>query len=64
MSGWLTTADDIIPKVTMASMVSFRLRHSLRPAIVEQLDTTTVIHPEQEATLDGYGNIIITEKKA
>ena len=33
------------------------------PAIVEQLDTTTVIHPEQQATIDEYGNIIIREKK-
>ena len=33
------------------------------PAIVEQMDTTTVIHPEQEATVDEYGNIIIKEKK-
>ncbi len=33
------------------------------PAIVEQLDTTTVIHPEQEASVDEYGNIIIREKK-
>jgi N-methylhydantoinase A len=32
------------------------------PAIVEQLDTTTVIQPEQEATVDGYRNIIIREK--
>jgi N-methylhydantoinase A len=29
------------------------------PAIVEQLDTTTVIHPEQEATVDGYRNLLI-----
>ena len=34
------------------------------PAIVEQMDTTTVIHPEQEATVDEYGNIIIKEKMA
>ena len=34
------------------------------PAIVEQLDTTTVIHPEQEAAVDEYRNIIIKEKKA
>jgi len=34
------------------------------PAIVEQLDTTTVIQPEQEATVDGYRNIIIKEKTA
>jgi N-methylhydantoinase A len=33
------------------------------PAIVEQLDTTTVIQPEQEATVDEYGNIIIREKR-
>lgn len=32
------------------------------PAIVEQLDTTTVIHPEQEAAVDEYRNIIIKEK--
>lgn len=32
------------------------------PAIVEQLDTTTVIHPEQAATVDEYRNIIIKEK--
>jgi N-methylhydantoinase A len=34
------------------------------PAIVEQLDTTTVIQPEQEAAVDEYRNIIIREKKA
>jgi len=33
------------------------------PAIVEQLDTTTVIQPEQEATVDAYRNIIIRENK-
>jgi N-methylhydantoinase A len=39
--------------------------HELRgPAIVEQLDTTTVIQPEQEAVVDAYRNIIIREKKA
>jgi len=32
------------------------------PAIVEQLDTTTVIQPEQEASVDEYRNIIIKEK--
>jgi N-methylhydantoinase A len=34
------------------------------PAIVEQLDTTTVIQPEQEAAVDDYRNIIVKEKKA
>jgi len=33
------------------------------PAIVEQLDTTTVIHPEQEASVDEYRNIIIRAKQ-
>ncbi len=33
------------------------------PAIVEQLDTTTVIHPEQRATVDEYGNILIIKEK-
>jgi N-methylhydantoinase A len=32
------------------------------PAIVEQLDTTTVIQPEQQAKVDEYRNIIIREK--
>jgi N-methylhydantoinase A len=32
------------------------------PAVVEQLDTTTVIHPEQEATVDEYCNLIIRER--
>ena len=32
------------------------------PAIIEQLDTTTVIHPEQEATVDDYRNLIMREK--
>jgi N-methylhydantoinase A len=34
------------------------------PAIVEQLDTTTVIQPEQQAKVDEYGNIMIKEKQA
>jgi N-methylhydantoinase A len=33
------------------------------PAVIEQLDTTTVIHPEQEATVDNYRNLIVKEKK-
>jgi N-methylhydantoinase A len=32
-------------------------------AIVEQLDTTTVIHPEQEAIVDDYRNLIIKRKQ-
>jgi len=32
------------------------------PAIVEQLDTTTVIQPEQQGSVDEYRNIIIREK--
>ena len=33
------------------------------PAIVEQLDTTTVIHPEQEVTVDDYRNLIMRSKQ-
>jgi N-methylhydantoinase A len=33
------------------------------PAIVEQLDTTTVVHPEQQAIVDEYQNLIIREKQ-
>jgi N-methylhydantoinase A len=33
------------------------------PAIVEQLDTTTVIHPEQAASVDEYGNLMIRERE-
>ena len=32
------------------------------PAVVEQMDTTTVIHPEQQARVDDYKNLIITAK--
>jgi N-methylhydantoinase A len=45
------------------SRESLEPRHQISgPAIVEQLDTTTVIHPEQQATVDEYRNIIIREK--
>ncbi len=33
------------------------------PAVIEQMDTTTVIHPEQKATVDSYRNLIVREKK-
>jgi N-methylhydantoinase A len=33
------------------------------PAIIEQLDTTTVVHPEQEASVDEYGNLIIKARR-
>jgi N-methylhydantoinase A len=32
------------------------------PAIVEQLDTTTVIHPEQHATVDDFRNLLVRTK--
>jgi len=32
------------------------------PAVIEQMDTTTVIHPEQEATVDSYRNLIVKAK--
>ncbi|MFQ5540142.1 MAG: hydantoinase/oxoprolinase family protein, partial [Candidatus Binatia bacterium] len=33
------------------------------PAVIEQMDTTTVVHPEQDATVDNYRNLIVKEKK-
>jgi N-methylhydantoinase A len=34
--------------------------HNLRgPAVVEQLDALTIIHPGDLAKVDGYGNLII-----
>ena len=32
------------------------------PAIIDQLDTTTVIHAEQEAVVDNYRNLLVTLK--
>ena len=29
------------------------------PAVVEEADSTVVIHPNHEATVDRYGNIVI-----
>ncbi|MGE5218735.1 MAG: hydantoinase/oxoprolinase family protein [Chloroflexota bacterium] len=34
------------------------------PAIIEQMDSTTVIHPGQAAHVDGFGNIIIEINKS
>jgi N-methylhydantoinase A len=33
------------------------------PAIIEQLDTTTVIHPEQAAAIDEFGNVLINARQ-
>lgn len=33
------------------------------PAVIEQMDTTTVIHPEQEAVVDSYGNMIVKNRR-
>ncbi|HEU4341440.1 MAG TPA: hydantoinase/oxoprolinase family protein [Candidatus Binatia bacterium] len=33
------------------------------PAVIEQLDTTTVIQPEQQATVDDYRNLIIRKAR-
>jgi N-methylhydantoinase A len=30
------------------------------PAIVEQMDSTTVIHPDQRVVVDGFGNLLIS----
>ncbi len=33
------------------------------PAVIEQMDTTTVIHPEQEAIVDSYRNMIVKSRQ-
>lgn len=30
------------------------------PAVVEQYDATTVVYPDWEAEVDGFGNIVLT----
>jgi N-methylhydantoinase A len=38
-------------------------RHDIfGPAVIEQLDTTTVIHPEHEATVDAYRSLVVRKK--
>jgi N-methylhydantoinase A len=32
------------------------------PAIIEQVDATTVIHPGYTARVDGYGNLLIQQQ--
>lgn len=40
---------------------TLRAGHTLHgPAIVEQLDTTTVVYPGYEAVVDAYGNLLMT----
>lgn len=34
------------------------------PAIVEEWNTTTIVHPGQRLEVDGYGNLIITEEES
>ena len=34
------------------------------PAIVEEADSTVVIHPGYDARVDGYGNLLIEEVEA
>ncbi len=33
------------------------------PAIVEEIDSTTVIHPGYIGTVDSYGNILIEQRE-
>ena len=45
----------------------YRLRCGNRipgPAIVEEVDSTVVIHPGYDARVDGYGNLLIEEVEA
>lgn len=43
---------------------TLRAGHTIAgPAIVEQLDTTTVIYPHHEVVVDAYGNLIMRGKQ-
>jgi len=58
-----TAAEDPI-EVPVYSRERLRAGHRFAgPAIVEQYDSTTVICPEQVATVDGYGNLVVTLKE-
>lgn len=58
-----TVAEDPI-EVPVYSRERLRAGHRFAgPAIVEQYDSTTVICPEQVATVDGYGNLVVTLKE-
>jgi N-methylhydantoinase A len=50
------------PTTSIYSRELLEPRHEIDgPAIIEQLDTTTVIQPDQRATVDDYRNIIIRQ---
>ena len=38
--------------------------HAAGPLIVEQYDTTTYVRPDQDATLDGFGNLLLMRRHA
>jgi N-methylhydantoinase A len=58
------TADEIPIEVPVYSRERLRAGHHFAgPAIVEQYDSTTVVCPEQVATVDGYGNLVVMMQK-
>lgn len=63
-NAYFPTVADAPIEVPVYSRERLRAGHRFAgPAIVEQYDSTTVICPEQVATVDGYGNLVITMKK-
>ena len=51
-------------EVPVYSREQLRAGHSFGgPAIVEQYDSTTIVCPEQAATVDRHGNLVITMRK-
>lgn len=63
-NAYFATAAEEPIEVPVYSRERLRAGHRFAgPAIVEQYDSTTVICPEQVATVDGYGNLVITMKK-
>lgn len=61
---YFATAAETPIEVPVYSRERLRAGHRFAgPAIVEQYDSTTVICPEQVATVDGYGNLVVTLKE-
>ena len=65
---WLSTRDAFLPDAGLVQDCPVLDRDRLRwghafsgPAIVEQMDATTVVLPGQQVEVDRYGNLLITE---
>ena len=61
---YFATVSDTPIEVCVYSRDRLRAGHQFAgPAIVDQYDSTTVVCPEQVASVDSYGNLVITLRK-